>query len=208
MYKNVLILAPHTDDGELGCGGTIARLLEEGSNVYYVAFSTCKESVPNGCPLNILEIELKKAMKKLGVPEDNIIIYDYPVRRFCEWRQDILDRMIELNTKIHPDCVFSTSPRDIHQDHSVIAYEAMRAYKKTTLFCYEVPWNNFEFHNQAYIGLEQRHVAKKVDAIKCYDTQKKRAYTSREFTYGQAKVHGVQVGVPYAEVFEVIRWIS
>lgn len=66
-FKNVLVLAPHTDDGEFGAGGTIARLLAEGSNVYYAAFSTAKESVPEGMPENILEIEVKEATKRLGI---------------------------------------------------------------------------------------------------------------------------------------------
>ena len=39
-FKNVYVLAPHTDDGELGAGGTIAKLIELGANVYYFAFST------------------------------------------------------------------------------------------------------------------------------------------------------------------------
>ena len=43
--KNILILAPHTDDGEFGCGGTIAKLIKEGKNVSYIAFSTAEESV-------------------------------------------------------------------------------------------------------------------------------------------------------------------
>ena len=39
-YNNILVLAPHTDDGELGVGGTISRFIEEGANGYYAAFST------------------------------------------------------------------------------------------------------------------------------------------------------------------------
>ena len=44
--KNILVLAPHTDDGELGLGGTISRLIEDGKKVTYVAFSTAQQSVP------------------------------------------------------------------------------------------------------------------------------------------------------------------
>ena len=43
--KKVLILAPHTDDGELGCGATISKLIENNNDVYYVAFSACRQSV-------------------------------------------------------------------------------------------------------------------------------------------------------------------
>ena len=54
-YKNVIVLAPHTDDGEFGCGGTIAKLIGEGKNVYYVAFSTAEDSVPKHLPKDILK---------------------------------------------------------------------------------------------------------------------------------------------------------
>ena len=76
-YKNILVLAPHTDDGEFGCGGTIAKFIKEGKNVYYVAFSTAEESVPKNLPKDILKVEVKKATKSLGIPEENLIIYNY-----------------------------------------------------------------------------------------------------------------------------------
>ena len=39
--KSILVLAPHADDGELGCGGTLNRLIEEGGKVFYMCFSMC-----------------------------------------------------------------------------------------------------------------------------------------------------------------------
>ena len=47
-WKRALVLAPHTDDGEFGCGGTMARLVEEGAEVRYVAFSIATRSLPEG----------------------------------------------------------------------------------------------------------------------------------------------------------------
>jgi LmbE family N-acetylglucosaminyl deacetylase len=206
--KNVaLILAPHTDDGELGCGGTMARLLEEGYEVYYVAFSTCRESVPEGMPSDILSKELCKATETLGIKRNHVIILDFPVREFVSFRQKILDEMIRIGRQIEPTIVFAPSLHDIHQDHHVIAEEAMRAFKKITLFAYEVPWNNFTFNNQIYVKLEKRHLEKKIEAIACYESQNMRDYASPEFTYGQAKVHGVQIGQQYAEIFEAVRYI-
>ncbi len=41
--SSVLVLAPHTDDGELGCGGFLSKLIEHGVSVTYVAFSTEEE---------------------------------------------------------------------------------------------------------------------------------------------------------------------
>ena len=47
-WERVLVLAPHTDDGEFGCGGTMARLVEAGADVRYVAFSIATKSLPEG----------------------------------------------------------------------------------------------------------------------------------------------------------------
>lgn len=207
MNEVVLILAPHTDDGELGCGGTIARFLEEGKELYYVAFSTCQNSVPSGYPKNQLEIELRMAMKSYGIADDHLFILDYPVREFSSHRQEILDDMIRVGNEIHPSYVFAPSINDVHQDHHVIAEEAIRAFKKKTLFAYEVPWNNLQFNNQTFVKLERRHIEQKMAAIACYETQRNRPYTAQDFTIGQARTHGVQVGCDYAEVFELVRWI-
>ncbi|MGL4335869.1 MAG: PIG-L deacetylase family protein, partial [Turicibacter sp.] len=48
FFRKVLVLAPHTDDGELGAGGFIAKLIDAGSEVTYVAFSIAEDSVPAG----------------------------------------------------------------------------------------------------------------------------------------------------------------
>ena len=70
--ENILILAPHTDDGEFGCGGSIAKFIEEKKNVYYVAFSIAEDSVPPEMPKNVLEVEVKEATKRLGIPNSNL----------------------------------------------------------------------------------------------------------------------------------------
>lgn len=205
--KTVLILAPHTDDGELGCGGTISKLLREGNNVYYAAFSVCKESVPEGLPEWTLKDELSKATCRLGIPKGNVFILDFQVRHFPEKRQEILDEMIRINRKVNPDVVFVPSPHDIHQDHTVIAHEAMRAFKRICILGYELPWNNYTFNNQGFSILETADVQNKVDALACYESQKFRNYFQEEYLYGMCRAHGIQIGQQYAEVFEIIRWV-
>ena len=207
MYKNILILAPHTDDGEFGCGASIAKFLEEGSNVYYVAFSTAKKSVPEGLPQDILEKEVKKATQKLGIPSENLIIYGFEVRKLNYIRQDILEELIKLKKSVNPDLVFIPSPEDLHQDHATVAAEGIRAFKHSTILAYEVPWNNLNFKNQCFIRLEDKHIKQKTLALQEYNSQKTKYYASSDFIYSLAKTRGVQVNTDYAESFEVIRWI-
>lgn len=205
--KRILILAPHTDDGEFGCGGSIAKFLEEGAEVYYAAFSTAKESVPPGMPENILEIEVKDATKRLGIKPENLLIYGFTVRKLNYVRQDLLEEMVRLKRDLDPDLVFMPSPHDLHQDHNTVAMEGQRAFKQTTILAYEIPWNHINFETRSFIRLEKRHIEKKIYALDAYNSQKMRKYASKEFIMSLATTRGVQIGCDFAECFEVIRYI-
>jgi LmbE family N-acetylglucosaminyl deacetylase len=204
-YKNVLILAPHTDDGELGCGGLISKLIENNAKVVYAAFSTAEESVPAHFPKDILKTEVKNATKRLGILPENLIIFNYQVRKLNYVRQEILEELIKLRKSSSFDLVLLPSLNDIHQDHSTIAHEGLRAFKNTTILGYELIWNNLTFNTQCFVKLEKRHLENKVNALKEYSSQGFRDYLSEDFIYSLAKARGVQIGVEYAEAFEVIR---
>lgn len=203
----VLILAPHTDDGELGCGGTIARLIEEGRDVYYVAFSICEESVPAGFPRNALETEVKEATKVLGIPPENLIVKRYPVRKFTSHRQEILEDLVALRSQLRPYYVFMPCREALHQDHKTISEEGLRAFKHFHCFGYDLPWDTIRFPTSSFFILEKRHVERKVEALMKYETQNFRDYVDRDFVMGLARVRGAQIAVRYAEAFELIRSI-
>jgi N-acetylglucosamine malate deacetylase 1 len=205
--KRVLALAPHTDDVELGCGGTLARLLEEGAGVTVAAFSICRESIPPDLPPTIAGDEFREAMQRLGVPPQNVLVYDYPVRKFPQHRQELLEELVRLRGRITPNLVLLPSAHDVHQDHQVIAAEGLRAFKETSVWGYELPWNQAAFTAQAYVTLEPRHLEAKWRALTAYQTQIKlgRPYFRQDFIEGLARVRGVQVKAEFAEAFEVTR---
>lgn len=207
-WERVLVLAPHTDDGEFGCGGTIARLLEEGADVRYVAFSIATKSLPEGFPPDTLAKEVRAATAAIGIPPDNLIVHDFEVRTFPDRRQDILELLIEMWEDWKPDAVFSPSLHDIHQDHQVIAAESLRAFKRTTLLGYEIPWNILNFSYQAYVSLTKDHIERKVAGLACYESQQHRNYANPEHVWTRARTHGINVSRDYAEVFEVYRVVA
>ncbi len=206
-FQNVLVLAPHTDDGEFGCGGTMARLIESGVRVTYAAFSTAAKSVPDGFPQDVLKHEVRAATGVLGIDPADLKVYDFEVRTFPTMRQDILEEMIVLQRELDPDCVFMPALIDLHQDHKTIAEEGLRAFKRTTVLAYEIPWNNLNFSQQAYVRLEERHIEKKVEALQCYASQGHRNYLNEDYIRNVALTRGINIGCDYAEVFEVYRWI-
>jgi LmbE family N-acetylglucosaminyl deacetylase len=206
-FRNVLVLAPHTDDGELGAGGFIAKLVEEGAKVTYVAFSTAEESVPDHLPKDILKTEVKKATAELGIPSENLVIFSYQVRKLNYVRQEILQELIEIRQGENFDLVLMPSLKDIHQDHTTVAQEALRAFKNTTILGYELIWNNLSFDTTCFVKLNPEHVTAKHSALQCYKSQSRREYMQKDFIFSLAKTRGVQIGSEYAESFEVVRWV-
>ncbi len=207
-WQRVLVLAPHTDDGEFGCGGTMARLAEAGVEVRYVAFSIATRSLPPGFAPDTLAREVREATAELGIPDSALTVHDFDVRTFPDRRQDILELLVALWEDYRPDAVFQPSHHDVHQDHQTIAQEGLRAFKRTTILGYEIPWNNFDFSYGAYIALEKRHLERKAAALARYASQQHRRYADPEYMWSLARTHGINVNREYAEVFQVYRVVA
>jgi len=205
--KTVLFVSPHTDDAEIACGGTIARMCESGHNVLYIALSACEKSVPDKYPKDILRREVKKATKILGIKPKNLHVFDFEVRDFPSQRQKILETLFSFRKKFNPDMVISPSSYDLHQDHITTRDEVLRAYRESTILGFEMPWDNVSFKVQSFVPLEEKHIKKKMRALSCYESQKHRSYLTEDYIRGLARTRGMQINGQYAEAFEVIRWV-
>lgn len=203
--QKALFLAPHTDDVEFACGGTLKKLINLGLEIKYIAFSTCEESVPKGFPGDVLVGEIKAATESLGLQNNALEILDYKVRTFPSRRQDILEKLVSIKKEFNPDYIFTPSVNDIHQDHKTIAEETLRAFKFQTIFAYEIPWNHLEFKYSSFIELSEEELKAKIDALSCYKSQAHRDYASGEFVRSLARTRGVQGGKPLAEAFDIVR---
>lgn len=206
----VLFLAPHTDDVELGAGGTLFKFLENGYEILWVVFSTAEDSLPKSLPKNTLRREFLNVSKSLGLEKRNYKIFGFRVRRLHEHRQEILEELVGIREAFSPDLTIGPSLNDYHQDHQVVANEMIRAFKNTSaIMCYELPWNHVTFSAEVFVKLEKNHIKKKVDLLKNYKSQimVRKPYFSEEFILGWARMRGVQVNSEFAESFEVVKWI-
>lgn len=212
IRMRVLAVAPHTDDLELGCGGTLSRLIRAGCEIAYVAFSVARESVPEGLPKDVLGSEARVAAERLGLSTSMIHIHDFPVRRFPSVRQEILDFLVSFRRQVSPDLVLIPSTSDIHQDHAVVCQEAIRAFKLASLLGYELYWNEISTHpfsSALFVELCEEDVKRKLNSLEAYQSQKiaGRKYMDADLVRSHLRVRGLQAGVEYAEAFEVIRWV-
>lgn len=203
----ILILAPHTDDGELGCGGSIARLARAGHEIHYVAFCSCDESLPEGFPPGTLRQEVLRATRILGITEGNTQVLDFPVRHLAQLRQEVLETLVLLARKLEPSVVFCPTDSDLHQDHAVVAAEAMRAFKTRTILGYEMPWNNITFQANFLIRLGAEDVKAKFTALQEYRSQRHRLYITERYVRSHCHSRGVTIGTEYAEAFTLYRGV-
>ena len=207
-FQKVLVISPHTDDAELGAGGTINRFVELGKQIYYLAFSGCEIAVPAGLPQDTLRKECVESLRILQVPIENITIMDYQVRTLSEHRQEILDDLWEIRQRISPDLVLIPSSQDMHQDHKTIYWEALRAFKKeSSIWGYEHPWNDLSFTTDIFVKLNRSHVTKKIKALQQYESQANRSYMAQRNLMSVLNTRGSQIDVEYAEAFELVRQI-
>ena len=200
----ILVLAPHTDDGEWGCGASMARLIEEGHEVNYLAFSSCRNSLPEGLPEDTLVKECHNSLSQLGMKPMEILNYD--VRYFSYHRQEILEDLVKINKSYKADLVFTPCSNDYHQDHQTIYNESLRAFRHANILGYELIWNNIKMLTTFFISFEERHLEKKIAALLQYESQKSRPYHNENFIRSLAYTRGTQMGKSHAEAFELIKW--
>lgn len=203
----VLVLSPHPDD-EIGCAALMNRLCREGYDVHYYYFSTCRQSVESlGVPAEQLLEENRSSLREIGLPPERVHGFDFPVRYFPKYRQEILDELVKLRNEIRPGLLLVPNSYDIHQDHATITSEAIRAFKHSSILGYELPWNTLEFKNDCLIPISEEELSTKLRALDCYKSQASRIYANRRFFESLANIRGVQSGGEIAECFEVIRLI-
>jgi len=99
----------------------------------------------------------------LGLDKSGYLIENFQVRKLTEKRQDVLEILVNVGKKFKPELVIGPSVHDYHQDHLVVANEMIRAYKmKSSIICYELPWNQVFFQSQFFVKLDEKHIKNKI----------------------------------------------
>ena len=203
----VLLLSPHTDDVEIGAGGLVCRLLEQGGHTFrWLVFSRCEDSIGPDMPPDTLEREFNACADFLGIADRQV--FDFAVRTMPSHRQEILEALVQARKDFKPELVVAPSCDDVHQDHATVVQEALRAFKSSaTILGYELPWNNVTFKSTVLVKLTGDQVSRKWQAMAHYRSQISlgREYFSQELVESSARMRGSQCGSAYAEAFDLLR---
>lgn len=204
----ILCLLPHVDD-EMGCLPYIAHMTKkiQSINVYFVYFSNAKESCEAlGFDVNKFLYENKKLLNFFKIDISNIFYLNFPVRRFPEHRQDILEEIVKLKIQFNFDTVLCPAIEDVHQDHSVICQETIRSFKNhATILGFTYPWNILENKSNFFLELNKEMVDHIKIGLNFYDSQKTRKYMRPDFIEAVFRSQGINIGTDYACAYSLIR---
>lgn len=219
---NVLVIAPHPDDEILGCGGTIAKYVEQGDLVYVVIMT--KGTSPMFTPESIDKVraECREADRLLGVKET--IFLDFPAARMEETQRfKINDALVKVIQEKKPEVVYIPHRGDMQLDHKQTVDAAMVAlrpgYKHlvSKIYCYEtlsetgwdIPNTTNEFIPNSYNDISDE-LDKKIEAMKLFTTQLAEYPNARsiEAIRALAVFRGTSMNMKAAEAFMVVRELS
>lgn len=208
---NILSIGAHFDDVELGCGGALARHASRGDNVYvYVAtesgFTNHNQQLVRGNEVALAEA--KESMKILGVKE--MICGAFPT-----FEIEFIDALnIEILTIVEEkkiDLVYTHWTGDIHHDHQAVAKSSLHSCRHVPrLLMYRSNWyhSTSDFRGNFYIDITGQW-RQKENSIRAYATEMFRTDNSWvDFFQNEAENAGQRIGVKYAEVFELVKWLE
>ena len=217
-----MVIAPHPDDEVLGCGGTIARHVQQGDEVHIVVVT---RGTPDLFPPERTERvrrEARQAHDVLAVTETHFL--DLPAALLDtvpKYRQATeISSAIE---KVPPEVLYLPHHGDLHPDHGAASLAALVAARPSPqcpvrkLLCYETltetewapPTADKVFCPNVFINIES-HLQKKLDAMSCYVSQLREPPSSRSLKTIEALAvyRGTSVHLPAAEAFQLVREVT
>jgi LmbE family N-acetylglucosaminyl deacetylase len=201
--ETLLFIGAHPDDIELGCGALISDIKDQ-TRIICVTLSDNQE---NPLHKNLVP-EHNASMAILGVKPEYTILHNFITRRLKEARQEILEVMIDLKKRYHPEVVFVHTARDIHQDHQTVTEEALRAFRGTTLLGFDVLRSSYGFFPDFLVEVSEAGVQTKIRALQAYHTYADKYYFDENIIHATAIRHGALAERPYAEGFDILRIVG
>ncbi len=196
---NILVIGAHPDDMEIACGGSLAKLRDEGHTIWGLVVSNGEMGGNSSSRIR----EAKKSAEFLGL--SHLEIKNFPDTRMDHFILEITKQIEIIVDELKPDVVFTHSIHDLHQDHISVHHTTLRACRNlSTILCYESPSATQSFQPNFFINIEP-YIDIKIESIREHEDQNKKRYVQPEQVYGNAIFRGTQAKLKQAEGFEAIR---
>lgn len=225
VARSVLVVAAHPDDEILGCGGTIARLAREGSDVRIAILAEgmtsryAKREDADTSQMRHLHSRAEDAARAVGAKE--LILEKLPDNRLDSVPLlEVIKTVEALVDRFRPEIIYTHHPGDLNVDHGIVHRAVLTATRPLQgqcvrqIYAFEVPSSTeWAFHNlepsfrpNVFVDISDT-LDVKISALNCYDTETRPFPHPRspEALRAIAARWGSVVGFQAAEAFELVR---
>jgi LmbE family N-acetylglucosaminyl deacetylase len=194
----ILCLGAHSDDIEIGCGGTLLQLRQDGAELkfHWVVFSATGKRSEEA--RKAAELFTAGCDKEVFVKEyrDGFLSYSgVQIKEFFE----------ELKGRVNPDLIFTHWHGDAHQDHRLISELTWNTFRNHLILEYEIPKYDGDMGRpNVFVPLHEPVCRKKVDNLhEAFESQREKPWFERETFLGLMRLRGMESNAPsgYAEAF-------
>lgn len=197
----LLFLGAHSDDIEIGCGGTILRAIEEIPNlaVRWIVFS--------GDERRRKEARNSAAAILDAVGDKQVQVMEFRDGYFPSQIAEIKDYFEVLKLEFEPSLIFTHRQSDAHQDHRLLAELTFNTFRNHLVLEYEIPKYDGDLGNpNFFVPLTQAHLQRKIENISSYfASQRGRSWFVADTFVAIARLRGIGCNAPegLAEAFYV-----
>jgi len=199
----ILCLGAHSDDIEIGCGGTILHLTESypAASVTWVVFSAA--GVRRQEALAGADLFLQRAGEK------RVVAHQFRESFFPYVGERIKESFEELKAGLEPDVVFTHFRDDLHQDHRVVSELTWNTFRSSLILEYEIPkWDGDLGKPNCYVPLSRVIVERKVDGLcKIFQSQSSKRWFSADTFRALMRLRGVESNAEFAEAFHARKLV-
>jgi len=195
---HVLCLGAHSDDIEIGCGGTILRLAERYPRVvfHWVIFSAS----------GVRCVEAQRAAELFAGPALRGTLLKSFKDGFLPYvGADVKEVFEQLKRTVEPDLIFSPSRRDAHQDHRLVGELTWNTFRDHLILEYEIPKYDGDLGRPSvFVPLEIELCQKKVGHImEAFQSQRMKRWFEETTFLSLMRLRGMECNAPsgYAEAF-------
>ena len=196
---NILLLGAHSDDIEIGCGGTVLKLINKYPDlqITWIVFGAREKRA--------LEASASAESFLSEVKDKKVIIKDFKDGYFPYIGDEIKDYFEKLKKEQSPDLIFTHYRHDLHQDHRLICELTWNTYRNHCILEYEIPKYDGDLGSpNIFFHLDESTCQKKVQLLMEYfKTQSDRHWFTEETFYSLLRLRGIESKSPdkFAEAF-------
>jgi LmbE family N-acetylglucosaminyl deacetylase len=193
----VLALGAHCDDIEIGCGGSLLRLLREHRNLHvdWVVFSSSP----------VREKEARASAERFleGAKGRRVVVHRFRNGYFPDEWAAIKDAFEALKTEASPDLILTHHHQDLHQDHRTVAELTWNTFRDHLVLEYEIPKYDPDLGSpNFFVRLDDAQAEQKARQIVAgFPSQAEKHWFSEDTFLALMRLRGVQSGARYAEAF-------